>query len=189
MSDHLSRNPQAAAFSAAYTYRLTDYQALRRAKRALNPFDNALWKWRYVWTLGFSVAVLLFTILDQGMGADQVLSWTFLSTILPIFAGLILFIALVDVVFDRILTPWVFKRYSMANRLLNVWFNDGGIQWSSEGFKGEIAWSKVRQLITLENYLFLFISKMEAIGIPQHALASKDAFDSLIQYAKERVNG
>ncbi len=68
-------------------------------------------------------------------------------------------------------------------------FNNDGIFWSGEGFKGEINWSKVTRIVTLKDSLFLFISKLEALCVPQRAFASKDAFDNFIAYAKERVNG
>jgi hypothetical protein len=45
------------------------------------------------------------------------------------------------------------------------------------------------KIVTLKSRVFLLISKMEAIGIPQRACASTGAFESLVTYPKERVNG
>lgn len=189
MSDHLAQTAPATAFSAAYTYMLADFQALRRAKRALSPVDRVLWRWRYVLVLGISFAVLIGVFWDPELILEDVLSWSFLSEMLPLVLLLIGLLILVDVIFDRVLVPWVFKRLAIADKSLVMTFGHNGIAWSTEGIKGELAWSKVIRIITLEGYLFLFISKLEALCIPQRAFPSKDAFDSFVSYAKERVNG
>lgn len=189
MPEQAAQSRSEAAHSASYTYSFADYQTSRVARRKLSPFEHALWPWRYALLIGVNLGILIFLTWDAGLTADEVLSWAYLSEILPLNAGLIALVALVDILFDRILPSWIFKRYSMANKLLTFTFHDDGIIWSSEGFKGEFAWSKVMKIVTLKDYLFLFISKLEAVCIPQRAFPSKDAFDHFISYAKERVNG
>jgi hypothetical protein len=189
MPEQAAQGRPEAAHSASYTYSFADYQASRKARRKLRPIEYALWPWRYALLLGVNLLVMLFVTWNAGLTADDVLSWTYLSEIAPLYAGLVACVALVDVLFDRVLPAWVFKRYSMADKLLALTFHDDGIDWSSEGFKGEFAWSKVKKIVTLNGYLFLFISKLEALCIPQRAFPSKDAFDSLVTYAKERTNG
>jgi YcxB-like protein len=189
MSDHLAQTPPATAFSAAYTYVLADFQALRRAKRALSPVDQVLWRWRYVLVLGISFAVLLSIFWDTELALEDLLSWSFLSKMLPLVLLLISLLVLVDIVFDWILMPWVFRRLAIANKSLVMAFDHDGIVWSTEGLKGELAWSKVTRIITLKGYVFLFISKLEALCIPRRAFTSEAAFSSLVTYAKERVNG
>ncbi|MCG7392771.1 YcxB family protein [Microvirga sp. ACRRW] len=189
MQDQAAQSRPEAAYSASYTYSFADYQASRVARRKLSPIEYAIWPWRYALLIGINVVIMLFLIWNAGLTADEVLSWTYLSEILPLYAGLIAFVALVDVLFDRVLPAWIFKRYSMANKRLDFIFRDDEIIWSSEGFKGEFAWSKITKIATLNSYLFLFISKLEAVCIPQRAFPSKDAFDHFVIYAKERANG
>lgn len=180
-------NPQAAAHTASYTYTLTDYQALRRAKRKLNPVDDVLWRWRYAWVVAFSLTVFILIGLAT-LGAAGTFSRDSFSQVAPALLGLIVLTVLVDVVFDHVLAPWIYKRTAIADKSLAIAFDDETIFWSSEGMRSEIPWYKVTRLVMLEGYLFLFISKLEALCIPQRAFASKDAFDHLVAYAKERVN-
>ncbi|MFC1459045.1 YcxB family protein [Microvirga arabica] len=189
MQEQAAEGRPEVVHSASYTYSFADYQASREARRKLNPVQYAVWPWRYALLVGVNLAILLFLIWDADLTAEEVLSWTYLSEILPLYAGLLVCVALIDVLFDRILPAWVFKRYSMANKPLAFAFHDNGINWSSEGFRGEFVWSKVTQIVSLKGYLFLFISKLEALCIPQRAFLSKDAFDRFVSYAKERVNG
>lgn len=189
MQDQAAQSRPEAAHSASYTYSFADYQASRTARRKLSPVENALWPWRHALLVSINLVILVFLIWDAGLSADEVFSWTYLSEILPLYTGLIAFVALVDVLIDRIFPAWVFKRYSMANKRLDLTFHHDGIDWSAEGFKGEFAWSKVIRLIMLKGYLFLFVSKLEAVCIPQRAFPSKEAFDNFVSYAKERVNG
>jgi hypothetical protein len=187
MHDQASSSRPEASYSASYTYSFADYQSSREARRTLNPIESALWPWRYVLLLGVNVVLMLFVIWDAGLTAEEVLSWTYLSEILPLFAGLAVLMALVDLLFDRVFPAWVYKRYSAAEKPLS--FSDSGIGWSTEGMKGELAWNKVKKIVTLKGDAFLFISKLEALCIPQRAFPSKDVFDNFVTYAKERVNG
>lgn len=189
MSDHLAQTPPATEFSAAYTYILADFQALRKAKRELSPVDRVLWRWRYVLVLGISFAVLIGIFWDSELILEDVLSWSRLSEMLPLVLILIGLLVMVDVVFDWVLVPWVFKRFAIADKSLVMTFGHDGITWTTEGIKGELAWTKVIRIVTFKGYLFLFISKLEALCVPRRAFASEEAFSSLVTYAKERVNG
>jgi hypothetical protein len=179
----------AVEHSANYTYTFANYQALREAKRKLNPVDQAIWQWRYAWVLGFNLVFLAYTIWSYGLTAEQVLTWDFLWETGPLFLGLLAFVYAVDLLFDQVLARWVFKRFAMADKPIAVKFTDSKIAWSSEGIQGEFDWAKIIKLVMVRDYLFLFISKMEAIGVSRRAVSSDDAFDSLVTYAKERVNG
>ena len=172
MQDQAAQSRAEAAHSASYTYSFADYQASRVARRKLSPIEYALWPWRYALLVGVNIAILLFIAWHGGLTVEEFLSWAFLSELI-----------------DRVLPAWVFRRYSMANKRLDFVFRDDGISWSCEGFKGEFDWSKVTKMVTLKDYLFLFISKLEAVCIPQRAFPSKDVFDRFIIYAKERANG
>ncbi len=189
MQDQAAQSRAEAAHSASYTYSFADYQASRVARRKLSPIEYALWPWRYALLVGVNIAILLFIAWHGGLTVEEFLSWAFLSEVMPFYAGLLAFVVLVDVLIDRVLPAWVFRRYSMANKRLDFVFRNDGISWSCEGFKGEFDWSKVTKMVTLKDYLFLFISKLEAVCIPQRAFPSKDVFDRFIIYAKERANG
>jgi hypothetical protein len=175
--------------SASYTYCFADYQASRAARRKLSPLESALWPWRYALLIGINLLVLLIVIWNGDLTPDQIFSRTYLSGVLLIYAGLLVTFTLIDLLIDRALPAWVFKRFSMADRPLAFTFDDSGIHWSSEDMKGEFAWSRVKKIVMFKDDAFLFISKLEALCIPHRAFSSKDAFDRFVIYAKERANG
>lgn len=189
MSEQAAQGRPEAAHSARYTYSFADYQASRAARRKLSPLESALWPWRYALLLGLNLLVQLIVIWNGDLTADEVFSWAYLSGVLLLYTGVLATMALADLLFDRVLPAWVFKRYSMADRPLAFVFDDSGIRWSSEDMKGELAWSRVKKIVIFKGDVFLFISKLEALCIPQRAFLSKDAFDRFVTYAKERVNG
>lgn len=190
MSQDKAESPaasRAVAHQVTVLYDYPMYQALRRAKRSLNGLDDILWRWRYAWVLGVSFVFMLAYGSWLGLTAEDFLSWDFLAINAPIYAGLAVFIAVVDGLF-ALLTRWFFKRFAMANKMLSVALTPDTILWWSDGFQGEIAWAKVIRIVTLKDYVFFFISKMEAVGLSRQAAASDEAFDNLVAYAKERVN-
>lgn len=163
------------------------YQALRRAKRSLNRFDAFLWNWRYALFPGMTFISIVFYSLAHGRSMNDFLSWDFLSIISLMILALVVFIGITDLAFEG-LTRWIFGRFAMANKSIVITFTENGIAWSSEGLRGEISWTKVIRLITSKGYLFFFISKQEAIGLSRRAVATEEEFESIVSYAKERVN-
>lgn len=182
MSDQQIQNPQAAAHSAAHTLTLADYRALRRAMRKLNPVGQTIET--------FSTIIILFLILSYLVWAytDWGPDWDFLSGSAPVVLYGALYLTVFAALKVFVLSSWAFRRCAIANKPVTITFGENGIVQSSEGVKSELAWSKMTRLVTLKGYLFLFISRVEAICIPQRALASEDVFHSLVTYAKARVN-
>jgi hypothetical protein len=55
---------------------------------------------------------------------------------------LVVCLVLVDLISDRVLTPWIFRRFAMANQPVDVVIDDEGLAWTSGGIRGSLPWSR-----------------------------------------------
>lgn len=195
MSDSLSEpNPQPGrggdgpVHQVSFRLDFPYYQALRDAKRKLSPIDDFIWRWRYALALAISFIIFLWLVFRSEFSFTEMMSWSFLLSLGGVGLMLPLMIFLVDLIFDQLLSRWIFRRSSMAGKMLTLKLNSKGIAWWAEGIRAELDWKRVRRIVPLNDYLFFFFGKMEAIGLPCEA-APQEAFDSIVSFAQERVNG
>ncbi len=192
MSNRLAQtgnDPAAPRFRLSYDLTFADYQALRQAKRALDPVDRIVWPWRYPLILGLAAGVGAFLAWSDGHAWSDLLSIDVLLAFAPFLAGSALFVFVVDILFEQVLPRWSFRRFALANRRLTLDIDQNALAWSSDGMSGSIPWSRVLRSIQIKDHFFLFISKIEAIGFPQRALGSPEEFTALVRYAREKVHG
>jgi hypothetical protein len=164
------------------------YQALRDAKRKLNPIDDFIWRWRYALAFAIAGITVFWLVIRGGFTPAEMLSWEFLLSLGGLGLALPLLIFLIDLLFDQVLARWIFRRSSMAGQMLTIDLNDQRIAWWAEGIRGELDWTRILRIVALKDYLFFFFGKMEAIGLPRNA-APQGAFDRIVSFAKERANG
>ena len=164
------------------------YQALRDAKRKLNPIDDFIWRWRYALAFAIAGIIVFWLVIRGGFTPAEMLSWEFLLSLGGLGLALPLLIFLIDLLFDQVLVRWIFRRSSMAGQMLTIDLNDRRITWWAEGIRGELDWKRILRIVALKDYLFFFFGKMEAIGLPRNA-APQGAFDRIVSFAKERANG
>jgi hypothetical protein len=164
------------------------YQALRDAKRKLSPTDDFIWRWRYALAFTVSGVVFFSFILSDGPALAEILSWEFLFSLAGMGLALPLMIFLIDLLFDQVLARWIYRRSSMAGQMVAMKLDDKRIAWGAEGVRAELDWTRVQRIVSLQDYLFFFFSKTEAIGLPREASAQSE-FDSIVSFAQERVNG
>lgn len=182
------RGGDGAIHRASFTLDFPYYQALRDAKRKLNPIDDFIWRWRYALAFTIAAITLFWFVMRDGFTLAEMLSWEVLLSLGGLGLSLPFLIFLIDLLFDRVLVRWVFRRSSMAGQMLTISLDDQRIAWWAEGIRGELDWTRVLRIVPLKDYLFFFFGKMEAIGLPRNA-APQEAFDRIVSFAKERVNG
>ncbi|HEX2552652.1 MAG TPA: YcxB family protein [Microvirga sp.] len=101
-------------------------------------------------------------------------------------AGLTAFMAAVDVVFERWM-PWFgFRRLAVRNKPVRLHFGEA-IAWTTNGMSGEASWSSVKRLVATPQGLFLFISEAEAFMLPRRALASEAEFEAVAAFARAKI--
>jgi hypothetical protein len=195
MSDSLSdpnaqpeRGADGAIHRVSFMLDFRYFQALRDAKRKLNPIDDFIWRWRYALAFAIAGITVFWLVIRGGFTPAEMLSWEFLLSLGGLRLALPLLIFLIDLLFDQVLARWIFRRSSMAGQMLTIDLNDQRIAWWAEGIRGELDWTRILRIVALKDYLFFFFGKMEAIGLPRNA-APQGAFDRIVSFAKERANG
>jgi hypothetical protein len=179
----------ALPFQFGYTFLVADYRAFLAARRQLYPIKGALWRWRYALVPAITLIVGGAMAWSDGVPLRRLLSTEVVLAFAPIIAGLVVCLVLVDLISDRVLTPWIFRRFAMANQPVDVVIDDEGLAWTSGGIRGSLLWSRFGRAVEAGNAMFLFISKVEAITLPRRAFASPEEFAALTLYAKEKVRG
>jgi len=169
--------------SVTYCFGRADYIALLRAQRSLGVFHR-FGRWgRYACFGFFCVALVNLT---------NILSWSFdpvvdLTLSFIVFVIILLAAPLGEFLADRVLSLWVFPRFSVANKDLTLTFADDGIRSQYGGMEGKIPWGSVKRVLETKDYLFLSISRAEKVVVPRRAVASPAAAAELAQYIRSKA--
>jgi len=173
------------AYTYTYTYTYADCLATLRA-RSVGRRTGLRRIGRYVLlNLIFLAAAAAVALLDGGSLPDlrdPAVALLFAK----VMAGLTAFMALVDVVFERWMPWFAFRRLAVRNQPVRLQFGDT-VAWSMNGMSGEASWSSVKRFLATPSGLFLFVSEAEAFMLPRRALADDAEFKSLAAFARERI--
>src|SRR3990172_1052901 len=176
------------AYVLTYTNGFGDYVAMIRAKRSIGPMGAFGPFTPYIVV---SLIYLVITVLGQVWDGVPLSALLEPQSLLIILAGVplvMIFVALIDLLFTQGLYRLVFKRFVLANAELTVRLDDSGIQWSGNDFAGSCQWSKVERVVETKDRIFLFVSKIEGLILPRRALASDQAFDGLKAYVRSHLH-
>jgi hypothetical protein len=173
------------AISARHTHSFDDFLTLVRARRRLSMFGP---RWRYpVWFAIYLAAI--------GWVAPEVLTLTSLSRpdVWMVIAGgivaMAVLIALVDLLFDRVLYRLAYRRLSTAGADITLDFEDDAIAWRAAEMSGRLPWSAVKRVVEMPEALVLFIGKIEGMVVPRRAFSEASAYDKVRAMAREKVDG
>jgi hypothetical protein len=170
-----------AAFRFTYDATFADYRALLRARQRLGRLGGHGRWLRYPFVVLLFVATLWWL---DGLRApwSVYLRWDVAGWII----GLVLFIPLVDLFFERVLGRWVYSRYAAADRPVSAAVDAEGVSWVVDAWSGRFAWTGVKSSVATTDYLFLFLGKLEAITLPRRGLVDGD-WDSLLAFVAARL--
>jgi hypothetical protein len=176
------------AHSLTYIYGYDDFAALIRAKRSIGPMGKLGPITPYL-----AVSALYLVLIVSSLAWDNISPAEMLKaqTLLLILAGIpvvMVLVAVINLVFMRLVYRLIFQRFALADKEITVILDESGIKWSGDGFAGQCIWSKVKRVVENDERLFLFISKVEGLVLPRRAAASDRAFRELAAYVREHAN-
>ena len=177
------------AHVVAYTFSFDHYRALLRARRAMGAFGRYAIVLRYV--LVIAAAVIVFVALTdwRKTSAADLMNVRTIAIVIGAMVALAVFVALVDLLFERVIYRWVFRRFALAGQELAVTLDDDGIRWAAGGASAHFAWSLVRRVYEGKDLLVIFFSKVEGLLLPRSGVASDEAFRSLVAFVESRLGG
>lgn len=170
--------------TVTYRFDRADYIALLKARRSISALSR-FGRWGRYACFGLFFVVLV--------NLGNLLSWSFDPLIdgvtsAVVFVLIILMAPLGEWIGDRVLSRWVFPRFAVANKELTIAFADDGLHTrNSGGVEGKFPWSSVTRIFETKDYLYLWISRAEAIVVPRRALSSDDAAAALATYIRSKV--
>lgn len=170
-----------AVYRFASETTFSDYRALLRARQRLGLLRGYGHWLRYP-----SFAVVFVTTLWWIDGLSAPWSVYLRWDVAKWMVGLVIFIGLLDLFFDRVVGRWVYGRYAAADRLLTASVDGDGISWAVDALSGRVAWSAVKNAVVTADHLFLFIGKQEAVPLSRRGLTEGD-WDSVIAFAAARL--
>jgi hypothetical protein len=168
-------------FHFAYDGTFTDYRALVRARERLGLLKGYGHWLRYP-SMGVIFLVTLWWLGALSAPWRVFLSWEVGKWIL----GLAIALPLIDLFFDRVLARWVYSRYAAADRPVKVTVDAEGVSWNVDAWSGRFAWSAARNGVVTDDYLFVFIGKLEAITLPRRGLAEGN-WDEFLTFVTARM--
>lgn len=81
----------------------------------------------------------------------------------------------------------LYSGYAIADRELDMELDEAGLRISGPGRETRLEWRLVQRAVTSKDYLFLAISRREALVLPARAFASPAAFAAATTYARARI--
>lgn len=182
--------PPLPPYPAAYVYSFEDFRTLTRARR--------LRKWPQPWRRfallgGIYLVAVLATLWWQGnlagIGRWRASDWLItIGSIAGFGAAFLIFVALTDMFFERVVARLVFGRYSQAGKRIELEIQDEGIAWRGEGVSGVVAWGAVKALTEMSDAAVLWIGKVEGMTLPARAFASRGDYEAAVQFAKGKAH-
>ena len=177
-------------FNSSYTYDLEQFRMLARART--ERAGGRRWH-RYGVVLGLFLAAIIATLWGDGELA-RVPGWSAkawhdaLWIVAEYGAGLALFIAAIDLMFDRLITALIFRRYSVAGKRLDITLADEGVSYRSVARTGTVAWPGIKAVTVLRDRTaaVLWLSKIEGILLPAASFGSREEFAAACQFIEEK---
>ena len=171
-------------FALSYTYRFGDYLESLRAKRGPRTWPRRAARYLLLNSI-FLGSVLGFTLLDGG-DISRVFDAESLPTLAAIAAGITVFGAVLDVLFEHWLPWFIYRQLAIRDKRLHMKIGEA-ISWSCNGLTGTVQWSSIERLVETSHGLFLFISKAEAFLVPRRAMPSEPEFVALAELARSKL--
>jgi len=173
-----------------------DFGVFRLLQRAKAERKGRRWWHKYPMMLAIYLAATLASMWWSG-GLAFARDWTAeawrvsLMMIAGFGAIFLLAIALIDFLFDRVIMALLFKRYSIADKQVEVTLADDGISTRREGQSGHATWSTVKDLTILRDRsaVALWLGKIEGIVLPAASFSSPLEFDAACALIKEKTRG
>lgn len=167
-----------------YIYQRRDFVAVTRAL-IRRPF--------WITALKLLLAALIVGhvfIIDAVVGADAEFSLAYLNSyfdFLPLWVFLLFIIGFGDGL-AGLVAAFVFKKNASANKSIRVELHENGIHASSEDIRSEIGWKSIVKVIETNGYLFLALSKREALALPKRAFSSEADFAEALRFVGKHVS-
>ncbi|WHA40438.1 YcxB family protein [Agrobacterium larrymoorei] len=167
-----------------YIFERRDFVALTRAL-VRRPFWTTALKFIFASLIaGHVFVVQLMLSTGKRISADY-LDFYFKS--LPLWFLPLVFTACGDHL-AGLLAAYVFKKNASANKEIIIDLQDDVIRARSDDIKSEIGWKSIVRVIETDKYLFLALSKREALTLPKRAFPSDAALADTMQFVREHVS-
>ncbi len=170
-------------YTVTYRFGRDDYLALLRAYRLGGPFGR-IGRWgRYV-CFGLMVVVLanLFVLEPWNDPVVALIASALLMVLVFVGAPIGEFLG------ERVLLQLRFPKLSAANKDCTLVFGDDGIRTKYGDIEGRMPWRSITHMVTNKAYIYLPISRAEAVLVPKRALPSPDAVADLEHYIRSRLD-
>jgi YcxB-like protein len=176
-----------ARFVGHYTFERADYGALidamRRGSWGLRTILVMVWLSVLVLIIGLSSRD--WTQFVQVMG-DLVT----LHDVPPFIYGVIASVLVLIALLPRI-TKWralrAYPSFSVADETIDIILDETGFTSTAKGRRGQMDWTRVRQVLVAPEHLILAFSKREAFCVPKRAFASELEFAAVAALARRKV--
>ena len=175
-------------FKAAYNFTFDKFLTLVRARR--ERAGVRVWR-RYLVIFGiYALSMWWF----GGLGSKS--AWTaevwYFSMLWFIAGGVAtgMIIALIDLVFDRLVYRLIFRRYAQAGKRIAVDIGMHGLTASGAGVSAILDWQAIKQMTVMRDSsaAVLWLSNIEGILVPADAFASTSEFAAACQFMKEKTD-
>lgn len=177
----------APRFRARYRFSREDYLALMEA---MKPKSRGL---RAILAVGWVLLFVLVIGLSCASWEQFVEAMADLVTMneVPMIFYLMIGLGLVVIAFLPSLTMLramrLYSGYAIADREVEMELSEAGLRISGPGRETRLDWALVQRAIVRKNYLFLALSRREALVLPRRAFASPAEFVGATAYARARI--
>jgi hypothetical protein len=184
----LRLTPTQDVITATYTYTFERFQMLMAARRQR---ERAGKPSRYL------VVSLLYAASMLGMAMWDGSLWRILQDIdllpkvLPYFVVGIAFVCTivfcVDLLFDKVLYWFAFRRYAIANQVVHIELTSDGILWTATDASGRLKWTGIKGLTLLadRSAAVMWLGKIEGLILPADGFDSETKFNAAIARIQE----
>jgi hypothetical protein len=180
--------PAQDVITATYTYTFERFQMLMAARRQR---ERAGKPSRYLVVSLLYVASMLGMATWDGSLGRILQDLDLIPKVLPYFVVGIAFVCTVvffiDLLFDKVLYWFAFRRYAIANQLVRVDVTSDGILWNATDTSGRLNWPGIKGLTVLadRSAAILWLGKIEGLVLPADGFESETKFDAAIARIQE----
>jgi hypothetical protein len=173
---------ESSASGIAYTFTFDDFLAARRATAWNSVFGHHTYWIRYVI---FAVIMVACWWIPVRHDLKRYALSDFHIVLLTLAAGvaLMIFAWALDLLFTRL----AFGRLAIAGAEVSLRFEPDGVHYNMPSYFGVLAWSGIHRVMTMPDYLLLFISKSEAMVLPRRAFPSDGAFGETLRFVRTKT--